>query len=289
VSIKHPAWTHWLDSTIARAWSGRCAQAAPNGRVRPTGLDSFIRQYENALRRMPQFYGRRFARGFETISVTPNATDGMILRTTSPTELRRERSGIGASDGDVSRSVTAESGFGAPRRLSTMSKCIFFEALYLVWKTTGDGCMDAAASGPRIEGRAFTAPATPIAGQRSWPHQARTHDRLTWDFLCDSESRIGRRDIMVIDLEKTHFGVFFGDNTECDCGVPHYLAEMLDRAERGQDAGEMRKLADELGRAAESHLVERALLHDWVAEDPEFRPDLGVDMTARSRFRTPIH
>ena len=50
---------------------------------------------------------------------------------------------------------------------------------------------------------------------------------------------------MVIDLEKTHFGIFFGDNTGLIAGC-RYLAEMLDRAQRGQDAGEMRKLAGEL-------------------------------------------
>jgi len=58
----------------------------------------------------------------------------------------------------------------------------------------------------------------------------------TWDFLCDSEAALVGGDIMVIDLEKTHFGIFFGDNTGIDRRMP-LLAEMLDRAQRGQDAG----------------------------------------------------
>jgi peptidyl-dipeptidase A len=57
--------------------------------------------------------------------------------------------------------------------------------------------------------------------------------------------RAGWRRHHAVDLEKTHFGIFFGDNTGLIAGC-RYLAEMLDHAERGQDAREMSKLAGEL-------------------------------------------
>ena len=76
-----------------------------------------------------------------------------------------------------------------------------------------------------------TAPAILIAGQRKFGLLKRGLTIDTWDFLCDSEAVLVGGDIMAIDLEKTHFGIFFGDNTGLIAGC-RYLAEMLDYAER---------------------------------------------------------
>ncbi len=102
----------------------------------------------------------------------------------------------------------------------------------------------------------------------------------TWDFLCASEAALVGGDFMVVDLEKTHFGIFFGDNTGFIAGC-RYLAEMLDRAERGQDAQTMRKLADELEERLNRISWNGRFYTHWVPEDLEFRPDLGVDMSSQ--------
>ena len=102
----------------------------------------------------------------------------------------------------------------------------------------------------------------------------------TWDFLCDSEASLVGGDIMVVDLEKTHFGVFFGDNAGLIAGCRN-LAEMLDWTERSQDAAEMRKLADDLeGRLNRISWNGNFYTH-WVPEDAAFHPDLGVDMASQ--------
>jgi hypothetical protein len=102
----------------------------------------------------------------------------------------------------------------------------------------------------------------------------------TWDFLCESEAALVGGDFMVVDLQKTHFGIFFGDNTGFIAGC-RKLAEMLESSERMKDAHEMRKLADEMEQRLNRVSWNGRFYTHWVPEDPEFKPDLGVDMSSQ--------
>jgi hypothetical protein len=181
--------------------------------------------------------------------------------------------------GDFSRS--ADGGFLGLRRAPVENhvEMYFLEALHLVWKTTGDDAwmrkhLDRALHAVRYS------TSDPYRWSKKFGLLKRGLTIDTWDFLCDSEAALVGGDIMVIDLEKTHFGIFFGDNTGMIAGC-RYLAEMLDRAERGQDAQEMRKLAGDLEERLNRISWNGRFYTHWVPEDPEFHPDLGVDMSSQ--------
>jgi hypothetical protein len=155
----------------------------------------------------------------------------------------------------------------------------FLEALHMVWKTTGDDAwmkqhLDRALHAVRYS------TSDPYRWSKKLGLLKRGLTIDTWDFLCQSEADLVGGDFMVVDLEKTHFGIFFGDNTGFIAGC-RYLAEMLDRAERGSDAEAMRKLADEMEERLNRISWNGRFYTHWVPEDPEFRPDLGVDMSSQ--------
>jgi hypothetical protein len=181
--------------------------------------------------------------------------------------------------GDFSRS--ADDGFLGLRRAPVENhvEMYFLEALYLVWKTTGDDAW----MQEHLD-RALRAVRYSTSDPYRWSKKLGLIKRGltidTWDFLCDSEAALVGGDIMVVDLEKTHFGVFFGDNTGLIAGCRN-LAEMLDRAERPRDAAEMRKLAADLEGRLNRISWNGSFFTHWVPEDPAFHPDLGVDMATQ--------
>ena len=181
--------------------------------------------------------------------------------------------------GDFSRS--ADDGYVGLRRAPVENhvEMYFLEALYLVWKTTGDDDwmrqhLDRALHAVRYS------TSDPYRWSKKYGLLKRGLTIDTWDFLCDSEAALVGGDIMVVDLEKTHFGVFFGDNTGMIAGC-RSLAEMLDHAERGEDARQMRQLADEMEERLNRLSWNGRFFTHWVAEDPLFKPDLGADMSSQ--------
>lgn len=100
----------------------------------------------------------------------------------------------------------------------------------------------------------------------------------SWDFQVEDEYSVPfpLGTDMLIDPDRTKFGIFFGDNT----GYAHacsQLARMLERAGRSEDAERFRQRA--------AHIRERLSALSWngkffthrVEEDPDVRRDLGVD------------
>jgi hypothetical protein len=247
-----------------------------NGRVYTYWVD-WLLDNTNTLKGMRYFWPE-VRQSFEIFSVTQRE-DGMIWENhidRTPPESDWDRR---FKYGDFSRS--ADGGFLGLRRAPVENhvEMYFLEALYLVWKTTGDDAwmqqhLDRALHAVRYS------TSDPYRWSKKFGLIKRGLTIDTWDFLCDSEAALVGGDIMVVDLEKTHFGIFFGDNTGLIAGC-RYLAEMLDRAERAQDAGEMRKLADELEERLNRIAWNGRFYTHWVAEDPEFRPDLGVDMSSQ--------
>jgi len=222
-----------------------------------------------------RYFSPEVRQGFEIFSVTQRE-DGMIWENhldRTPPENDWDRR---FKYGDFSRS--ADGGFFGLRRAPVENHVegYFLEALYLVWKTTGDDAWML----PHLD-RALRAVHYSTSDPYRWSSKLGLLKRGltidTWDFLCQSEAALVGGDAMVIDLERTHFGIFFGDNTLFIAGC-RYLAEMLEKAERGQDASKMLSLAGELEQSLNRIAWNGRFYTHWVAEDAAFHPDLGVDM-----------
>ena len=268
---------HLLDTLYwTMASDGPVGARRHNGRVYTYWVD-WLLDNTNTLKGMRYFWPE-VRQSFEIFSVTQRE-DGMIWENhidRTPPESDWDRR---FKYGDFSRS--ADGGYLGLRRAPVENhvEMYFLEALYLVWKTTGDDAWMRQHLDRALKAVHYST-SDPYRWSKKFGLIKRGLTIDTWDFLCDSEAALVGGDIMVIDLEKTHFGVFFGDNTGLIAGC-RYLAEMLDRAERGQDAGEMRKLADELEERLNRISWNGRFYTHWVAEDPEFRPDLGVDMNSQ--------
>jgi hypothetical protein len=277
--IREPSgeFQHLLDTLYwTMASDGPVGARRHNDRVYTYWVD-WLLDNTNTLKGMRYFWPE-VRQSFEIFSDTQRE-DGMIWENhidRTPPENDWDRR---FKYGDFSRS--ADGGYLGLRRAPVENhvEMYFLEALYLVWKTTGDDVwmqqhLDRALHAVRYS------TSDPYRWSKKFGLIKRGLTIDTWDFLCDIEAALVGGDIMVIDLEKTHFGIFFGDNTGLIAGC-RYLAEMLDRAERGQDADGMRKLADELEERLNRISWNGRFYTHWVAEDAEFRPDLGVDMNSQ--------
>jgi hypothetical protein len=268
---------HLLDTLYwTMASDGPIGARRHDGRVYTYWVD-WLLDNTNTLKGMRYFWPE-VRQSFEIFSVTQRE-DGMIWENhidRTPPESDWDRR---FKYGDFSRS--ADGGFLGLRRAPVENhvEMYFLEALYLVWKTTGDDAwmrehLDRALHAVRYS------TSDPYRWSKKFGLLKRGLTIDTWDFLCDSEAALVGGDIMVIDLEKTHFGIFFGDNTGFIAGC-RYLAEMLDHSGRAQQAAETLKTADEMEERLNRISWNGRFYTHWVPEDPDFRPDLGVDMSSQ--------
>ena len=128
---------------------------------------------------------------------------------------------------------------------------LFVEGLYYAWKSNADDAwmkrqLDAAV---RAMDYSFTDRAR-FSTKYGLVKRGYTID--TWDFQVDdatTTSIFPRWGTLLVDPDRSKFGVMFGDNTgyAAACG---YLAEMLERAGRPQDAARFREQGEGRSRAA---------------------------------------
>ncbi len=201
--------------------------------------DSWMLDNTNTLKGM-RYFSPEVRASFEIFSVSQRE-DGMIWENyfdRTPPENDWDRR---FKYGGFTRST--DGGFLGFRRAPVENhvEMYFLEALYLVWKTTGDDDWMRQHLDRALHAVHYSTN-DPYRWSKKFGLLKRGLTIDTWDFLCESEAALVGGDIMVVDLEKTHFGIFFGDNTGLIAGCRN-LAEMLDHAERGQDAQDMRKLA----------------------------------------------
>jgi hypothetical protein len=152
----------------------------------------------------------------------------------------------------------------------------FVEGLYSTWKATGDtnwmkGRLDNAIRALRF----VTKDPYRWSKKHELMHRGFTID--TWDYVSDDQQRFGGSVFMVY-LGKSEFGVFHGDNTNLIAQCRN-LAEMLKVAGRSQDAPEFEKLADDVEMRLNALAWNGNFYTHWIAENPDYRPDVGVDMS----------
>jgi hypothetical protein len=152
----------------------------------------------------------------------------------------------------------------------------FVEGLYATWKATGDTeWMESRLDNAMRALRQVTKSPYRWSEKYQLIHRGFTID--TWDYVSDDQQRFGGSVFMVY-LGKSEFGVFHGDNTNLILQCRN-LAEMLKAARRPQDAPEFETLADDVERRLNSLAWNGNFYTHWIAENPEYKPDVGVDMS----------
>ncbi len=154
----------------------------------------------------------------------------------------------------------------------------FVEGLYATWKATGDlAWMKSRLDNAMRALRQVTT--SPYRWSRKYQliHRGFTID--TWDYVSDDQQRFGGSVFMVY-LDKSEFGIFHGDNTNFIYQCRN-LAEMLRQADRDHDALEFEKLADDIEKRLNALAWNGNFYTHWIAENPNYRPDVGVDMSTQ--------
>ncbi|MBB5058408.1 hypothetical protein HDF16_003122 [Granulicella aggregans] len=150
------------------------------------------------------------------------------------------------------------------------------ESIHTAWKTTGDTPWMSSRLDAAIRAVHYST-SDPYRWSERFKLLKRGFTVDTWDFLCASESNLVGGDPMVIDLTKTHFGIFFGDNTHLISGL-RKLAEMLHAADRESEALGFLALAAELEERLNALCWNGEFFTHWVPEDATLKLDLGVDI-----------
>jgi len=152
---------------------------------------------------------------------------------------------------------------------------LFIEGLYYTWKATGDdgwmrGLLDSAIKACRYS------TTDPYRWSERYQLLKRGFTIDTWDFQSAEDAARVEGGAMVIDKDKTRFGVMHGDNTGFIAAC-RYLAEMLDRAQRSGEAATYRNVAESMQRRLDEVAWNGEFYTHHVPEDTSVQRDLGVD------------
>ena len=100
----------------------------------------------------------------------------------------------------------------------------------------------------------------------------------SWDFQVEDEylPDLGITNTMIIDPEKSKFGVFFGDNTAY-VEACNQLAEMYARVGLSNEATKFRKRADEINTRLNALSWNGKFYTHFIDEDSTVKRNLGVD------------
>jgi len=153
---------------------------------------------------------------------------------------------------------------------------LYIEGIYYTWKATGDdgwmeGLLDSAIA-------AFDySTSDPYRWSKKYRLLKRGFTIDTWDFQPTEDEAISGH-TMVVDKDKSRFGVMFGDNTGFAVGC-RYLSEMLEHAGRSKEAKKYARLGDRIKERLDELSWNGEFYTHHVPEDPDVERDLGVDQS----------
>jgi len=202
--------------------------------------------------------------------------DGMIWENCYPATPDANYFDWKFARGDFVRRI--EGGFRQLRRAPVESHVeqFYLEALYYTWKATGDNeWMKAKLDGAIKAVRYVTSDPYRWSEKYQLMHRGFTID--TWDYVSDDQQKVGET-VFVVHPGQSEFGVFYGDNTGLIIGCRR-LAEMLTHAGRDTEAPEFLSLADTLQKHLDALAWNGQFYTHWIAENPDYHPDVGVDMS----------
>ena len=152
---------------------------------------------------------------------------------------------------------------------------LFLEGLYYTWKATGDTGWMASLLDNALKAVEYST-TDPCRWSQKYQLLKRGHTIDTWDFQSERDLPAAGGDIMMIDAEKTEFGVMHGDNTGMAAGLS-YLAEMLRAAGRCDDARRVAELEGGIRARLDALAWNGEYFRHHVPENTALDRDLGTD------------
>lgn len=153
---------------------------------------------------------------------------------------------------------------------------LFIEGLYFTWKATGDSAWMASLIENALKAVKYNF-TDPYRWSQKYGLIKRGYTIDTWDFQSDFYTiEDTDNDSMVIDKDKTKFGIMYGDNTGMVASL-RFLAEMLEEINRTNEAKEMRTKANDLQQKIDNLAWNGNFYTHHVPEDSSFKPDFGVN------------
>lgn len=155
----------------------------------------------------------------------------------------------------------------------------FLEGLYYAWKATGDdqwmaGRLDNALRAVRF------ATSSPWYWNEEHGLLKRAFSIDRWDFQSDYDAEITGKDFMGVDLDRTRFGIMYGDNI-CLANGCKWLAEMLRAVGRAPEAEEMKQLSSNLWQRINDLAWNGEFYTHWIPAENEQEVDFGVDINTQ--------
>jgi len=154
---------------------------------------------------------------------------------------------------------------------------IFVKTIYQWWKASGDDNWmkkNLSAGGKALD----YCMKDPARWSKRFQLLKRVYTIDSWDFQVDDEYTpdIGITNTMIIDPEKSKFGIFFGDNTAYVMAC-RQLAEMYEHVGNATQSTSFRQRADEIEQRLNSLSWNGKFFTHFIEEDPTVIRNLGVD------------
>lgn len=151
----------------------------------------------------------------------------------------------------------------------------FLEGLYYAWKATGDDQWMKSRLDNALKAVEF-ATSSPYYWSEEKKLLKRPFSIDRWDFQSDFDAEITGKDFMGVDLEKTHYGIMFGDNI-CFANGCNWLAEMLEYVGRKEEAGKINNLGKSIWKRINDLSWNGKFYEHWVTLESDRNIDFGVD------------
>lgn len=154
---------------------------------------------------------------------------------------------------------------------------IYVKTIYQCWKADGDDVWMKKNLSSASRALDYTMN-DPARWSKRFNLLKRVYTIDSWDFQVEDEylPDLGMTNTMIIDPEKSKFGVFFGDNTGYIMAC-RQLAEMYDHAGMKDEGTKFRKRADEIETRLNELAWNGKFYTHFIDEDPTVKRNLGVD------------
>ena len=153
---------------------------------------------------------------------------------------------------------------------------LFLEGLYYTWKATGDDAWMVSRLDNALKALKYCT-TDPYRWSEKYQLVKRGFTIDTWDFLADEDAAISGG-MMIVDKDKTNFGIMHGDNTGIIVGC-RYLGEMLEYADRKTEAKKVRQLGLDIKERLDKLAWNGEFYTHHVPENPNVIRDFGVDQS----------
>lgn len=151
----------------------------------------------------------------------------------------------------------------------------FIEGVYSTWQITGDDQWMAGLLDHCIKAVNY-ATSSPYRWSGKYQLLKRGYTIDIWDFQSIEDSRIAGNDTMRIYLDKTRFGIMYGDNVRMAASCD-YLAEMLMHTGRKAEAEKIKSTGNGIRNRIDELSWNGEFYTHHIPEDPGVRRNLGVD------------